>query len=147
MEGIMSVTCSVFGHMAESAHTHNQGLDFATCHCCGCDLMRNPGAEWTKVPKGFNVVWREFGRTDDATSVAERMARIAPNPRARRARVARLRSHGERRPTKAGMLDLLRNLSDLRDLLDSCESQEDSQAMDPNGQYVICLPSVSATMH
>lgn len=141
----MSVTCSVFGHMAESNHSHNQGLDFATCHCCGCDLMRSGDAEWTRVPKGFNVVWREFGRTDDATSVAARMARIAPSSnRRRKPRAARPRTSSA---TKAGMLDLLRNLSDLRDLLDSCDCQDDTAPIDASGQYVIHLPQLSATLH
>ena len=77
----MSVTCTVFGHMAGSNHAQTHGLDFTTCDCCGCDLIRSAGAEWTRAPKGFQLVWGEFGRDDDAGSVFARMARIEPTPR------------------------------------------------------------------
>jgi hypothetical protein len=139
----MSVTCSVFGHLAGSTHTHNQGLDFTTCHACGCDLMRSEDAEWTKVPDGFSVVWREFGRTDEAGLVAERLARIAPDPCRKPPRGAWSRPRGGQR-RKSGMIGVLR---ELRDLLETCEHHEDNQSIEPNGQYVIHLPADGVTVH
>lgn len=137
----MSVTCTVFGHMADGSDAQTHGLDFASCNSCGCDLIRSPGAaEWTRAPKGFQLVWREFGRDDDAGSVAARMARIAPTPRSR----APAR---ERRARKSGMDDLLRNLGDLRELLDSCDEHQDIRRAEPGGQYWLSLPSPSATLH
>jgi len=138
----MSVTCTVFGHMAGTSHAQTHGLDFATCHCCGCDLIRSAGAEWTRAPKGFQVVWREFGRDDDAGSVVARMARIAPTPRRSATRPTR-----ERRSRKSGMVDLLRSLGDLHDVFESCEHHDDIQRAEPGGQYWLSLPSPSATWH
>jgi hypothetical protein len=77
----MTFLCRLAGHSAGTVHHRNQGLDFAVCHHCGCDLIRAEESDWIEVPRGFRVVWREFGRSDDAASVAVRMQRIAP-PRA-----------------------------------------------------------------
>ncbi len=77
----MTLLCTVVGHTAQATHHHNQGLDFAECHHCGCDLIRAEGGDWTPVPKGFRVVWREFGRAGDAASVAARMGRVIAPPR------------------------------------------------------------------
>jgi hypothetical protein len=140
-EGKMSVTCSVFGHLAGSTHTHAEGLDFATCHACGCDLMRSADAEWTKVPDGFSIVWREFGRADEAAMVAERLARIAPDSSRRPRRGAWQRP---RNRSKSGMLGVLR---ELRGLLETCEHHEDTQSCEPSGQYVIHLPAGGVTVH
>jgi len=137
----MSVTCTVFGHMAGTSHAQTHGLDFATCDCCGCDLIRSAGAEWTRAPKGFQVVWGEFGRNDDAGAVFARMARIAPTPR-RAPRPTR-----ERRARRSGMADLLRSLGEFHDLLESSERHEDFQRAGLGGQYWLSLPSPSATLH
>src|SRR5438045_1347792 len=130
LEARMSVTCTVFGHMAGANHGQTHGRDLTICNCCGCDLIRSPGAEWTRAPKGFQVVWREFGRDDDAGSVFARMARIAPTPRRRAPRPTR-----ERRARTSGMQDLLRSLGELHQLLESAEHHEDFQRTGPGGQY------------
>jgi hypothetical protein len=143
-EGIeMTFLCSVVGHSAGSTHHHNQGLDFASCHHCGCDLIRAEGCEWTAVPKGFRVVWREFGREGDAGAVAVRMGRIATPPRRREPRNAlpEPRRDPRGRPFR-GAAALLGTLTGLGKLIAGEEPVEDNQgrAMDPNGQYVIRLP-------
>lgn len=85
----MAILCTVMGHTPSAQRHQNQGLDFSLCHHCGCDLIRfADSAEWTKVPTGFQVVWRELGRADDAEAVAHRMARMTP-PRRRDPRGAR----------------------------------------------------------
>jgi hypothetical protein len=85
----MAILCSVMGHTPSAQRHQNQGLEFSPCHHCGCDLIRfADSADWTKVPTGFQVVWREFGREGDAASVAQRMARMTP-PRRRDPRNAR----------------------------------------------------------
>lgn len=140
----MSLLCSVTGHSADTVHHHNQGLDFTTCHRCGCDLIRNGAAsEWTQVPKGFRVVWREFGREGDAASVMTRMQRMTPPPR-RDARNARPKPRRDPRGTPLkGAVSVFGALTNLGQLLTSGEPVEDNEgrAMETNGQYVICLPS------
>ncbi|RYD57505.1 MAG: hypothetical protein EOP60_04150 [Sphingomonadales bacterium] len=41
--------------------------------------------DWTDVPLGFRVVWRQDGDAGDAALVAERMKRLAPRAALRRA--------------------------------------------------------------
>ncbi|MFZ5746278.1 MAG: hypothetical protein ACOY45_01320 [Pseudomonadota bacterium] len=131
------------GHTAGTAHHRNQGLDFSTCHHCGCDLIRAE-QEWVEVPRGFRVVWREFGRSDDAASVADRMRRMAPPPPRRDQRNARPapRRDPRGRPFfgKAGILGTLANL---RALL--TDERPDTEVMEASGQYVIRLPSAGAS--
>ena len=139
----MTLLCTVTGHAAGSTHHQNQGLDFSICHRCGCDLIRAEDGDWTEVPKGFRVVWREFGRAGDAASVAARMGRIAPPPRRRDPRNARPKPRRDPRgkPMKgaASMFGMLANLGKLV----ADEPAEDVPGMEPNGQYVICLPSAA----
>ncbi|MES2986407.1 MAG: hypothetical protein V4808_00740 [Pseudomonadota bacterium] len=136
----MTVICTIAGHTAGTTHHQNQGLDFATCHRCGCDLIRAENSEWTEVPKGFRVVWREFGRAGDATSVAARMQRMAPPPRRRDPRNARPKKRRDPRgrPLK-GVASMFSALAGLRSLIEGDEIA-DTPGMEKNGQYVICLP-------
>ncbi|RYD56928.1 MAG: hypothetical protein EOP60_04715 [Sphingomonadales bacterium] len=135
----MTILCKLTGHNAAMTHHHNQGLDFAICHQCGCDLIRSEDNDWTEVPKGFRVVWREFGRTGDAASVAARMQRMAP-PRRRAPRNARPEPHRDPRgrPIRSvsAMLGLFAGLGKL------IEGNDDKEVtgMEANGQNVICLP-------
>ncbi|RYE02939.1 MAG: hypothetical protein EOP61_06670 [Sphingomonadales bacterium] len=132
--------CTIAGHSAGTTHHRNQGLDFAICHHCGCDLIRAEGKDWTEVPKGFRIVWREFGRAGDAASVAARMQRMAPPPRRRDARNARPKPRRDPRGKPfRGAASMIGMLAGLRTLIEGDETA-DTQAMEPNGQYVICLP-------
>lgn len=136
----MPFLCAMMGHTANTIRHHNQGLEFSACHHCGCDLIRfEKEGDWAKVPTGFRVVWREFGRTDDAESVARRMARLAPPPR-REARAARPKPHRDSRgrPIKGAgaMLSTFANLGTLM----QGDDQPDT-LVEGNGQYVICLPA------
>ncbi len=137
----MTLRCSVIGHAAATTHHRNQGLDFASCHRCGCDLIRSDGGEWRQVPAGFRVVWREFGRAGDAASVADRMARLGAPARRRGPRNARPAPHRDPRGrplASAGVV--FASMTRLGRLVD--EVEEDIQGIEPSGQYVICLPSL-----
>lgn len=136
----MSLICSVMGHTAQSVHHHNQGLDFALCHKCGCDLVRAEDGDWTEVPKGFRVVWREFGREADAGAVAARMQRHAPAPRRREPRGAPPKQRRDRRGPAPRGPSLMSVFGNLGDLLRESDPQHDPEAIEPNGQYVIRLP-------
>lgn len=142
----MARLCSIVGHTADSVHHHNQGLDFSTCHQCGCDLIRGE-SDWTEVPPGFRVVWREFGRTGDAASVAARMQRnapVAPPPR----RQPRNLQPGPRRDPRGrplrGAANMLGTLANLGALLRTGEPPRDTELADADGQYVILLPGTPA---
>ena len=144
----MTLLCSVAGHFAQTTHHHNQGLDFCICHRCGCDLIRAERAgEWTEVPKGFRVVWREFGRAGDAASVAARMGGLLPPaPRRREPRNARPKPPRDRRgkPVR-GATAMFGTLANLGKLIAGNDAVQDNQGrpMETNGQYVICLPSMA----
>ncbi len=143
----MTLLCSVVGHSAGTTHLHNQGLDFCACHRCGCDLIRaEREGEWTEVPKGFRVVWREFGRAGDAASVAARMAGMAPPPRRREPRNARPKPRRDPRgkPLK-GATSMFGTLAGLSKLIAGNEPVQDNEGrpMETSGQYVICLPSAA----
>ncbi|WP_156022163.1 hypothetical protein [Sphingomonas sp. UNC305MFCol5.2] len=134
----MTILCSVMDHVPATRRHHNQGLEFSMCHRCGCDLIRSEEAgEWTLVPQGFRVVWREFGRSDDA-AVAQRMHRVSP-PRRRAPRNARPapRRDPRGRPL-AGATSMVAMLTKLGKLVAGDESEKSIMAK--NGQYVICLP-------
>ncbi|MET0310304.1 MAG: hypothetical protein ABW023_16480 [Sphingomonas sp.] len=85
----MTLLCSIAGHSAETTHRRNQGLDFSLCHHCGCDLIRTAHGDWTQVPKGMRVVWREPARFGDGPSVRDRFDAMGRPPRRREARNAR----------------------------------------------------------
>ena len=139
----MTVLCSVMNHVPATRRHQNQGLEFSMCHRCGCDLIRSEEAgEWTQVPQGFRVVWREFGRTGDATSVAQRMHRLAPPLRRREPRNARPapRRDPRGRPL-AGATSMVAMLTRLGKLVTGDEAEK--PMMEKNGQYVICLPGPS----
>lgn len=84
----MTLLCSIAGHSAGTRHHRNQGLDFSTCHHCGCDLIRTGHGDWTPVPKGMRVVWRVPARFGDEPSVRERIDAMGP-PRRRAPRSGR----------------------------------------------------------
>lgn len=139
----MTLFCSVMNHVPAAKRHHNQGLEFSMCHRCGCDLIRTEETgEWTQVPQGFRVVWREFGRSDDASDVAQRMHRLAPPPRRREARGARPapRRDPRGRPL-AGATSMVTMLAKLGKLVAGDEGE--TPLMEKNGQYVICLPGPS----
>ena len=134
----MAILCSVMGHTPGAQRHQNQGLDFSLCHHCGCDLIRfADSAEWTKVPTGFQVVWREFGRADDAASVAQRMARMTP-PRRRDPRNARpaprLDPRGRPMQGTASMMGLITRIGRL------VEEDPADTMVDKAPQQVIRLP-------
>ena len=135
----MTILCSVMNHVPAAKRHHNQGLEFSMCHRCGCDLIRSEEAEWAPVPQGFRVVWREFGRTGDASDVAQRMHRLAPPPRRREARNARPapRRDPRGRPL-TGAISMAAMLTKLGKLVAGDEGEK--AMMEKNGQYVICLP-------
>jgi hypothetical protein len=54
----MSILCAFSGHEAGRAETYNSGYWFSRCRRCGCDMIRS-GAEWSTVPPGHRVVWKE----------------------------------------------------------------------------------------
>jgi hypothetical protein len=133
----MTILCSVMNHVPSGKRHHNQGLEFSICHRCGCDMIRSEDAEWTRVPQGFRVIWREFGRTGDASSVAQRMHRLAPPPR----RAARNGRPAPRRDPRgrplAGAASMVSMLTKLGKLVSGDDSE---MPMEKSGQYVICLP-------
>ena len=140
----MTLLCSVAGHSADTEHHQNQGLEFCSCHRCGCDLIRAQDKDWTEVPKGFRVVWREFGRAGDAASVASRMGRVAPPSRRRAPRNGRPAPRRDPRGKPLmGAATMFGALSGLGKLLSNGEPVEDNEgrAMETSGQYVICLPT------
>ncbi|MEI9926758.1 MAG: hypothetical protein WDN44_02420 [Sphingomonas sp.] len=92
----MTMLCSLVGHTAGTTHHHNLGLDFCLCHHCGCDLIRAEAGNWTEVPKGFRVVWREFGRAG-----GRRFGRDADAAHGAGARVAGIR--GSRGPSRGAI--------------------------------------------
>jgi hypothetical protein len=57
----MKLRCVVLRHTA-GAVTFNDRLYFSTCRHCGVDLIRQRGADWRKVPRGFRVAWRAEGQ-------------------------------------------------------------------------------------
>ncbi|HEX8300147.1 hypothetical protein [Sphingomonas sp.] len=141
----MSMLCKLTGHNAGTTHHHNQGLDFAICHHCGCDLIRAEEQDWTEVPRGFRIVWREFGRTGDAASVAARMQRIMPPPRRRgpRGALQKPRRDPRGRPLR-GATSMLGLLAGLGKLIEG-DDDKDTPPMEANGQYVICLPGAGTS--
>ncbi|WP_448664168.1 hypothetical protein ACG3SL_05690 [Sphingomonas sp. CJ20] len=137
----MAILCSVLGHVAMADRHCNQGLEFALCHHCGCDLIRSEGeADWAPVPAGFRVVWREFGRAGDAASVAQRMARMAePARRDLRSLQAAPRRAPRKRPIR-GATAMVGTLVNLRHLV-AADEMADRSGVESSGQYVICLPA------
>lgn len=53
-----SILCALGLHKPRRKATSNQGVLFSQCKRCGIDLIRRPGEEWRRVPKGMRVVWR-----------------------------------------------------------------------------------------
>ncbi|NIJ20163.1 ferric-dicitrate binding protein FerR (iron transport regulator) [Sphingomonas naasensis] len=139
----MTLFCTVMNHVPSARRHHNQGMEFSICHRCGCDMIRTDAAgDWTQVPQGFRVVWREFGRASDATDVAQRMHRLAPPARRREARNARPapRRDPRGRPI-AGATSMVAMLAKLGKLVAGDDGEK--PLMEKNGQYVICLPGPS----
>lgn len=137
----MPLVCTVFGHIVGSTRHRNQGLEFGICHTCGCDLIRGEG-EWTEVPKGFRVVWREFGRATDAASVASRMHRIAVPPSRRR--LPRSGRPAPRRDPRGrpvrNALSMLELLTSLGQLVRASDDKADTEVPRDGGDRPICLP-------
>ena len=134
----MTLLCTLVGHDPAAERHRNQGLEFSHCHHCRCDLLRfaEDGA-WTEVPRGFHVVWREFGREADARAVALRMADRAPVRRVPRA--APPPPPAPRRRTHA-LTGVVGTLARLGRLVAADEPPADTGGITPAGQYVIRLP-------
>ena len=142
----MALLCSVMGHTPAAARHRNQGLEFAVCHHCACDLIRlSADGEWSVVPEGYRVVWRDTGYTGEASSVAARMNLIAPPARRRDPRNARPapRRDPRGRPFSgaSAMFGMLTNLGKLV----GADELQDVTVSDTASQQAICLPS--AAMH
>lgn len=54
----MSLLCRLGRHRPRGIPRWNDGLYFATCERCGCDLVRTAFQGW-QVPKGYRVVWSD----------------------------------------------------------------------------------------
>jgi hypothetical protein len=85
----VTLLCSIAGHSAQTTHRRNQGLDFSICHHCGRDLIRTALGEWTQVPRGLRVVWREPASFGEVPSVRDRMNTMGRPPRRREPRSVR----------------------------------------------------------
>ena len=56
----MKLRCLARGHRP-AAIIFNEGVYFSTCCDCDVELIRQRGADWQKVPRGFRVTWRAQG--------------------------------------------------------------------------------------
>jgi hypothetical protein len=54
---MMPRDCAAGRHEIAPETVHNQGFEFGRCRSCGHDMVRSLH-HWTRVPKGFRVVWR-----------------------------------------------------------------------------------------
>ncbi|MEC3947381.1 hypothetical protein [Sphingobium sp. HWE2-09] len=50
--------CILGHHRADPAAAWNDGIGFSRCLGCNASLVQRPGAGWTRVPRGYAVVWR-----------------------------------------------------------------------------------------
>ena len=128
----MTIFCSVMNHVASAKRHHNQGLEFSICHRCGCDLIRiEDSGEWSAVPEGFRVVWRETASTD---------RRPASPPRRRAPRNARpaARRDARGRPL-ASAATMFSAIANLRKLVGTHDDPE-RMLFKQRGQQVIRLP-------
>jgi hypothetical protein len=140
----MSILCSVMGHTAATTRHSNGGVDFAMCHHCGRDLIRfEQAGEWSLVPKGYRVVWRDLGRAGNAASVANRMERLAPPPRRRDPRSARPKPRRDPRGRPfGGSGSVLGVFAHLNSLV-AIEDDGDAAAFETKRQDVIRLPGAA----
>jgi hypothetical protein len=53
----MNLSCLLGRHAAAPSDVRNLGLRVSHCRCCGRDMIHARG-RWTKVPRGFRIVWR-----------------------------------------------------------------------------------------
>lgn len=137
----MPFLCTMMGHTANTSRHQNQGLEFSSCHHCECDLIRfERHGDWAEVPAGFRVVWREFGRSEDAASVGRRMARMTPAVRRRESQATGPKPRSARRGRPLhGAGAMLSTFANLGKLVNGDEQPD--TFVEQNGQYVICLPA------
>jgi hypothetical protein len=58
-KGAIGLMLCIWGyHRADPAAAWNGGIGFSRCLGCGAELVQRPGASWTRVPRGYAVVWR-----------------------------------------------------------------------------------------
>jgi hypothetical protein len=135
----MTLLCTMMGHTAAATHHRNDGVEFALCHHCACDLIRLDGGDWSEVPAGFKVVWRETS-APAAMKVSDRLTRQAP-PRRRDPRSARPAPRRDPRGRPfGGMGSIMGALTHLGDLVSRDEDVE-AIAARKKKDSVIRLPS------
>lgn len=54
----MHLGCRIGWHKAASTEVWNNGLYFARCSRCDCELIRPAVGRWKPVPRGFRIVWK-----------------------------------------------------------------------------------------
>lgn len=58
-KGVTGRMLCIWGyHRVDPAAAWNGGIGFSRCLGCGAELVQRPGAGWTRVPRGYAVVWR-----------------------------------------------------------------------------------------
>lgn len=50
--------CDLGLHRVDPATVWNGGVALSRCLRCQCQLVRQPGAQWEKVPSGYSAAWR-----------------------------------------------------------------------------------------
>jgi hypothetical protein len=53
----MSILCFIQGHSPSEERIWNRGYSFSKCRRCSCDMIRSD-CDWTVVPRGHRVVWK-----------------------------------------------------------------------------------------
>lgn len=64
-------------HRADPADAWNGGIGFSRCLGCGAELVQRPGTGWTRVPRGYAVVWRPAAERHALAHDASRRSPIA----------------------------------------------------------------------
>ncbi|WP_420143093.1 hypothetical protein [Sphingobium sp.] len=78
---IATMLCMLGHHRADRAAIWNGGIGFSRCADCGLDMVRRPGARWTRVPRGHAVVWRRVNERPAMGDVSPEPDHAAPRNR------------------------------------------------------------------
>lgn len=73
-------------HRADPAAVWNGGIGFSRCLHCSAELVQRPGTGWSRVPRGYAVVWRPAAERSALTCSASPSSPIDRLPQ-------RLRDH------------------------------------------------------